>query len=95
MSAKSGAKRLFTFMAGIFILVFIFLGYESNQFNLLGSIISGFFSGVYGIVGFFEGHQINDPISQKGAVDFVTAIGILMGISFILIALFSKEKSKS
>jgi hypothetical protein len=62
---------------------------------LLGSIISGFFSGVYGIVGFFEGHQINDPISQKGAVEFVTAIGILMGISFILIALFSREKSKS
>lgn len=81
-------NRVYSFVIGFFLLIFVVLGYETHQIALLGAILYGLISFFYNVAGFVEGKSIAAPLSLNMAIDFVTFLMIMIALILILMAFF-------
>jgi hypothetical protein len=91
----SGARRAFSFLAGIFLVLFIVLGYETNQISLIGLIFYNLIAFFYGVAGFILNRYIAMPVTLHGITTFVVVMALLFAVILIVTAIFGGNKKSS
>lgn len=93
--AKNTGKRIMSFLAGVFLIIFVALGWESKQLNLIGAIFYGIIWGVYSLVGFFRNDYVQIPFTQHGITTFFMDMALLFGGALIVLSLIGGGKRSS
>jgi hypothetical protein len=90
-----GGKRVFAFFAGIFLITFVMLGYETKQISLFGFIFYHLVKGLYDVIGFFEHRSYSMPFSPSAATSLIAGIIVVIGFLMVIGAIFRGGKGHS
>jgi hypothetical protein len=90
-----GGKRVFAFFAGIFLIAFVMLGYETKQISLIGFLFYDLVRGLYNVIGFFEARSYSMPFSLSAATSFIAGIIVVTGFLMIVGAILGGGKGHS
>jgi hypothetical protein len=89
-----GFKSALAVVSGFFLILFVLLGYETNQINLIATIFYDFASFFGGIYHYFT-HTTAIPIPLHTYAVVFTVLAIIVGLALILGGLFGGHSSSS